>query len=300
MHSQASVTTAVETLAQSFARPPDRAGRSGLRARASRPQRADRSAARARRALPGRRRRRGCGPARPRPVARDRGPRRRPQRRRTSHGRRRPDDRPVGHARHPRGPAGAAGGRPGRCALARRQPRDTGPRARHHRRRRRHDRRGRADARRRARLADVALRHGARQPGGRHRRHRRRACHPGERHRRAGPLLGDSRRRRELRRGHVVRVRVAPGRADRLRRVDRVPLRRGAVGAARLARSLGPGVRRPDDGGGAADVARRAQGRRRSRVPPGDRRSSATRSRGRCGRSAPSPWMQWARCRTRH
>ena len=69
-----------------------------------------------------------------------RGPRRRSQRCRLRRVRRRPDDRPVPHARGPRRSAGSPGLGPGRRHLGRRGPRDNSFRPRNARRRRVDDR----------------------------------------------------------------------------------------------------------------------------------------------------------------
>ena len=55
-----------------------------------------------------------------------------------------------------------------------------------------------------------------------------------QRQREPRPLLGDPRRRRQLRRRHRLRVRPAPGRPGGDRRADRASVRRRAAAAARL------------------------------------------------------------------
>ena len=97
------------------------------------------------------------------------------------------------------------------------------------RRRHLHDRDRRADARRRLGLAHGQVRHGHRQPRVGRGRPRRRSGRHRERGRRRGPVLGDQRRRRQLRRRHVVRVPRASGRHD-LRRDRRASARFGRRG----------------------------------------------------------------------
>ena len=113
-----------------------------------------------------------------------------------------------------------------------------GDRVRRHRlgrHRRHHDRR-------RRRLPRPQVRPDDRRPArGRHRHRRRRARH-GRRRPRSGPVLGDPRRRRQLRRRHAVQVPAAQGAVVRRRDADpardagdRRGLHRGGRGGARRA-----------------------------------------------------------------
>ena len=72
-----------------------------------------------------------------------------------------------------------------------------------------HHRHRRPDPRRRLRLDQPQVRPDHRQPRRRRRRHRRRRPRPRQRRREPGPLLGDPRRRRQLRRGGGLRVPAA-------------------------------------------------------------------------------------------
>ncbi len=89
------------------------------------------------------------------------------------------------------------------------------------------DRHGGPDAGRRLRLAEPPARAHHRQPGlGRRRAGERRAGRRlGQEER--GPVLGDPRRRRQLRRRHVVRVPAAQARSRRAGRARRLPDRAG-------------------------------------------------------------------------
>ena len=92
--------------------------------------------------------------------------------------------------------------RRGRVHLGRLQPRDLRLRPGDDRRDHRLDRQSAADARRRHRLPDPRLRAVVRQPALGRRRHRRRQVPGRQRERERGPVLGDPRRRRQLRRRH--------------------------------------------------------------------------------------------------
>ena len=140
-----------------------------------------------------------------------RDPRRRPQRRRPGALRRRAGDRPVadeGHSRRRRGPAGP---RPARRHARRSRSRNARAWPGRAGRRGVEDRHRRSDARRRRRVAGAEVRPHRRQ------RHLLRDCHrrrPGaDRERRPAPgsVLGPPRRRRQLRRRHLVRIPRASG-----------------------------------------------------------------------------------------
>ncbi len=157
--------------------------------------------------------------------AADRGSLRRAQCRRPRHERRRARDRPVldeGRSRRSGAPGGA---RERRRQLGRVRPRDAGLRPRDAGRARDDDRRGRLHARRRLRVDLAEVRTHLRQPRLGRRRHGGRPAADGERERERGALLGAPRRRRQLRRGHVVRVQGLPGRSDRVRGADGIPRR---------------------------------------------------------------------------
>ena len=128
--------------------------------------------------------------------------------------RRRADARPVGRMRSVRVDPAARTARvePG-ATLARPRPRDPGLRARDAARDQLDDRRRRADARRRLRLAEPQARPDRRQPALRRRRDRRGRARARERDRARGPVLGDPRRRRQLRRRDLVRVPAPPASA---------------------------------------------------------------------------------------
>ena len=103
-------------------------------------------------------------------------------------------------------PGGQDRARPGRLRLGRRRSRHRRIRPGHPVRDPGHHRGRRAHARRRDRPPDPALRAHRRQPAVRRRRARRRLVRHRQRRRAPGPVLGAARRRRELRRGDVVRV----------------------------------------------------------------------------------------------
>ena len=180
----------------------------------------------------GRHRRCGEGGAGPEPGGRR--ARRRSQRGGAFDHRGRPDDRPVAHDRHPRRSEGAHRPGAGRPHLEPVQPGDPASRAGDDRRRGLHDRRRRADARRRPRLADGQARIGARQPAVRRSRSGGRQNRHGERRRQRRPVLGAARRRRQFRRGGIVRIPPASGRPDGHRRGHRLPVQRGMGRAAVL------------------------------------------------------------------
>ena len=126
---------------------------------------------------------------------------------------------------------------------------------------------------------------------GRPRAHRER---DGER----GALLGASRRRRELRRGDVVRVPAASGRAGGLRRIRPVPGRGSDRRPSRARRVHGERARRGEPARAprfraARGAVPRGSPRRavssRSRRPSSGRSTRAKASSRRCGRSA-SRW----------
>ena len=198
----------------------------------------------------------------------------------------------------------AAGRRPGRGALGRRRSRDAGLRARRAGRRGVRHRRRRPDAGRWLRLGAAQVRpvrRRARRGAGRLRRrsgpHRVRRLQP-------GPVLGAARRRRELRRGHVVHVRAAaagpgrrllgdllPGRGDRRDPARLARVRHGRAGRGHLGRGDDHVPGQPRD----------ARGDPRSRG--GDRRRRLRRGR---RRTACASWRRcasWARrcstCRAR-
>ena len=117
---------------------------------------------------------------------------------------------------------------------------------------------------------DAARRHGPpapqarpldRQPDLGRRGHGRRQAAPRERERERRSLLGDPRRRQQLRRRHVVRVRRAPGGADGLRGRALLPARAGARdprGVARLHGRRRPTRSRRSPSAGASRPARRS------------------------------------------
>ena len=120
----------------------------------------------------------------------------------------------CGSTRPPHGPGA------GWCPVGRCRPRDAGPRAGHHRRHRRPYRCRRAHSGRRHRLPDAQARAHRRQPSGRGGGHRRGQHRPGGCRRAPRSVLGAARRRRQLRRRHLVHVRSAPRRPGRNGRAD--------------------------------------------------------------------------------
>ena len=127
-------------------------------------------------------------------------------------GRRRRRHRPVAAARHPRRPGCPHRARRRRLHVGRGRRGDEPARARDPQRHHRDHRRRRAHARRRPRPPDPQVRAGDRQPargrdGARERRARSR-----QRGRAPRPVLGDPRRRRQLRRRHVVPLPAPRGR----------------------------------------------------------------------------------------
>ena len=187
-------------------RPARRPGRRPLRRGPHAVQRDDRQAPGADRLLHERRRRGGRDPlrARPRPVARR--PRRRPQRRRPRERRRRRRDRPVAAEGGLGRPGDADGARRRRLRLGRGRRRDRPSQPRGADGDHLLDRRRRADARRRARIPLAPARPHRRQPALREDGARGRLAGDRERRREPRPLLGDPRRRRQLRRRHGVHV----------------------------------------------------------------------------------------------
>ena len=147
---------------------------------------------------------------RARPRAAGRGARRRPQRRRQRRLRRRADDRPLRDEGHPCRSRRADGAGRGRRDLGRVRPRDAGLRAGHDRRSGLDDRHRRADARRRLRLARCARSASPATTCSPPTSSPPTAARDGQRRRAPGPLLGAARRRRQLRRRHLVRVPAAP------------------------------------------------------------------------------------------
>ena len=167
----------------------------------------------------------------------------------------RSDDRPVGHARdqHRRREANRARRRRG--AARRPRSRSAGARPGHAARHQFHHRRRRTHARRRLRLADAPPWHDHRQSAERHRRDGRRYRARRLGHFGARPVLGPARRRRQLRRGDLVRVPVASGRPRGLRRPGRLSVRAGPPGPARVARLHRRHARRAERVDGAAQGA---------------------------------------------
>ena len=228
-----------------------------LRRGATRPQRTRGQAARADRVLPrhgGRGRLREAG-ARAEP--RGRRARRRPQRRREGSHRRRPDDRPRADEGHPCRSRRSNGARAGRRVVERAEPRDAAARTRDHRRRRGEHGHRRPDAWRRHRLADAEVRARARQPAiGRDGDGRRQRV-PRERRREPRSLLGNSRRRWQLRHRRVAGIRPASGGTDHHRWSCRASDPEGARGAAVLPGDVRLRAGRAHAGRRAADRARR-------------------------------------------
>ena len=132
------------------------------------------------------------------------------------------------------GPPASAAAPPGARSTPPRRPRARRPRAASSAPRRR-----RADARRRARAPDAPLRAVDRQPARGRPRPRRRRARPRERRRERGPVLGDPRRRRQLRRRHLVPVPPARG-GHRERRPDVLAGRARRRGALRVPRRSSP------------------------------------------------------------
>ena len=90
------------------------------------------------------------------------------------------------------------------------------------------------------------------------------------------PLLGDPRRRRQLRHRDLVHVRPAPGRAGGGLRGDLLPDRGGRRGAARLARLRGVGTGRGDGDLRDDHVPRQPRPARGDPRPAGARSSAAS------------------------
>ena len=138
--------------------------------------------------------------------------------------------------------AGPGGGlaRPRRCGDRAARARRAGRRGVQHRCRR-------ADPRWRRRLADPGARADRRQPGLGRAGDRRRAAAHGQRDRPTGPVLGAARRRRQLRRGHLLHLPRPPARAAAVRRQPRLPAGPVAAGVGRAGGvDAGPAGR--DDG----------------------------------------------------
>ena len=134
------------------------------------------------------------------------------------------------------GPLGAGGWR---CDARRPRHRDASPRPRRAFRHRHHDRRRRPHARRRHRLADASARPDHRSAVGGGRGPARRRADPGVRNREPRSVLGDPRRRGQLRGRHRVHVRGrAVGRGGR-GGPDPIPARRRAGDPAPLPRPRG-------------------------------------------------------------
>ncbi len=212
-----------------------RTGRRGLRRGPPGPQRHDRPPAGGHRPLRLARRRPGRHRARAtarRPPRRARG---RPQRPRVRGLRRRHRARPLRHQRC--GRRWRAGYGPGRrwSAPTRRERGHAGGRRGHAARHPGHHGRRRAHAGRRRRAPVPVARPDHRQPRGRRRRARRWVHGPGQRRRAPRPLLGHPRRRRQLRRGHVVRA-ADPSRRHRHRGPDVLGARGHGRGPAALPR----------------------------------------------------------------
>ena len=136
----------------------------------------------------------------------------------------------AGRSRRPQG-LGA-----GWCAVGRRRPRDAGARSGHHRRNCEPHWRRRAHPRRWRRLADAQARPDGRQPPRCRCRDGRRRAAAGIRGRAPRPVLGVARRRRQLRRGYLVRVPPPLGRADRPGRAHPLGRHRRQGGPALLPR----------------------------------------------------------------
>ena len=133
-----------------------------------------------------------------------------------------------------------------------------------------HHRRRRTDARRRDRLPGPRPRPVVRQPDLRRGRDRGRSAGHRQREGARGPVLGAARRRRQLRRGHRVRVPAAPGQGH-LRRPD---VLRAATGpATSCASSASSSTTRRSSSAG----SRRSRSPRRCRSSP--RTGTASRSR---------------------
>ena len=253
------------------------------------------------------RRRRPDDRLRPRARPAARRARRRPQRRRPRHRRRRRRPRPVATEgtsrsiprRAPCGSAAAALWGEVDAATARARPGDAERDHLDHRGRRPH-------ARRRPRPPDPQMRPHDRQPARGGGGARRRRAGPRERRREPRPVLGDPRRRRQLRRRHLVRLPAARGRDGRRRAdllagragrrgaggVPRVPPH-GAAGAERLLRLRTPCPRRRRSrksstcarcaaSSGATPATRRTPPRRWPRCWMRRRRAAPARRRSRC------------------
>ena len=152
---------------------------------------------------------------------------------------RRPGHRSVAAAQHHGQPGQSHRPRGRRMHLGGRRPRDRGVRDGHPVGFPRVHRRGRPDARRRHRLPVPALRPDRRQPAGRRRGTGRRHVRDGQREFAQRPVLGVARRRRELRRRHVVHVPLPRHRRERgdHRRPGAVRLRRHRRGDALVPRA---------------------------------------------------------------
>ena len=226
------------------ARPVGRSLRPGLRRREEGLQRRRRPASRGRRPRRRRGRRDQLRRLRPAPSDPSRRPRRRPPRCRFQCLRRCPRDRLPGPALDDCRPRGRH--RTGRCRLhvGRRRPRHRSVRDGDAVGFRVHDRGRRPDPRWRHRLSHPALRPDGGQPALRRRGARRRQLRHRERRPPPRPVLGAAGWRRQLRRGHVVHLRLPPGGGGRCRPADPCSTtsptpRRSSGGTATWSRSAG-------------------------------------------------------------
>ncbi len=273
---------------------------------ATRLQRDDRPAPRRGRSGRERRRRDGRGGLRARERARPGGAWWRAQRAGLRHVRRRRGDRSVWDARRPGGSRDLDGAGGGRGDVGRLQRRDVSVRSGDDGRDHLVDRRRRPDARRWDRVPRTRVRALDRQPPLGRRRHGRRTAGPGERARERGPVLGDPRRGRQLRRRDLARVPPASGEGD-LRRADVLRAERGREHPEllprvhrRCARADGCVPRVPDRATACRSSRRTATATRSSRSWRAGR-GRWRRARRRFNRSTRSrPWSRSSsvRCRT--
>ena len=226
--------------------------------------------------------------ARQRPRAR--GPRRRPQHPRLQRHRGRRHARPLDDEGPPHRRRAAPRLGPARRHGRRVHGRGRGPRARDAVRRHRERRTRRADARWRHRLPRPQVRPDDRQPRLGRGRHRGRPDRDRERRRQPGPVLGDPRRRRQLRRRDPLPVPARAGRDDPERRAvpaadPRRPARPGARSPQRRPRSSRRSRSCIDD----AAAAVRPRGAPLQAVGHRDVRPRQRRHRGRAGRARAVP-----------